>query len=101
MKKHWMILLATTVIFSPFIDVEARGGARVGAGGGRVGVNRGIDRTPGFGRPSTVAGAAATAGYRAGAYRGAAYGAAASGGSYYYPSQPYYYCDPNTQQCTY
>lgn len=96
MKKNLMILLASCVVFSPLMAINttnlpsdasliARGGrGRVGVGGGRVGVNRGIDRTPGIGRPSTIAGAAVTG--RAMYNRSAAYG-----GAYYYPSDPYYY----------
>lgn len=112
MKKNLMILLASCVVFSPLMalnisnlssdtSVLARGGGRggggggrVGVGGGRVGVNRGIDRTPGIGRPSTVAGAAVTG--RAIVNRSAAYG-----GAYYYPSYPYYACDPYTANCPY
>lgn len=114
MKKNLMILLAFCVVFSPLMALNASnlssdasdlargggrggrgaGGGRAGVGGGRVGVNRGIDRTPGIGRPSTVAGAAVTG--RAIVNRGAAYG-----GVNYYPSSPYYVCDPNTTNCPY
>lgn len=115
MKKNLMILLASCVVFSPLMALNANnlssdpsvfssdasllarggrgGGGRVGVGGGRVGVNRGIDRTPGIGRPSTVAGAAVTG--RAIVNRNAAYGA------YYYPSSPYYTCDPRSSYCPY
>lgn len=111
MKKNWMILLGSLVVFgtlmalntsNPSSDesiiargVGGGGGSRVGVGGGRVGVNRGIDRTPGVGRPSTIAGAAVTG--RAISNRsGAAYG-----GTNYYPSTPYYACDPNSSYCPY
>lgn len=106
MKTHLMILLVFCVVLCPLMALDnsnpsseasvlARGGSgRAGVGGGRVGVNRGIDRTPGIGRPSTVAGAAVTG--RAMVNRGAAYGSA-----YYYPSSPYYACDPNTMYCPY
>lgn len=117
MKKNFMILLASCVVLSSLMALNtynlssdgsvlsseasllARGGrggggGRGGVGGGRVGVNRGIDRTPGIGRPSTVAGAAVTG--RAISNRSAAYG-----GAYYYPSNPYYYCDPHSSYCPY
>jgi hypothetical protein len=118
MKKNFMILLASCVVFSPLMAIDTNnspsdesvhptdesliarggrgggGGGRVGAGGGRVGVNRGIDRTPGIGRPSTVAGAAMTG--RAIANRNDAYSS-----TYYYPSTPYYTCDPRSAYCPY
>lgn len=111
MKKNLMILLASCIVFSPLMALNASdlssdasvlargggrggGGGRAGAGGGRVGVNRGIDRTPGVGRPSTVAGAAVKG--RAITNRSAAYG-----GAYYYPSSPYYVCNPYTENCPY
>lgn len=112
MKKNLIILLASCVIFSPLMALNASnlssdanilargggrgggGGGRAGVGGGRVGVNRGIDRTPGIGRPSTVAGAAVTG--RAISNRNAAYG-----NVNYYSSYPYYTCDPYTTNCPY